>query len=125
MRNIVTILSLLLATSAAAATPDLAALVSRHEAATVADRCWLHQHPELSDRESATRAYLLERLREIPGVTVVDGAWGQGLVAVLAGAKDGPVIAWRADMDGLPITEHVTCRSPRRGAIPSAAATSA
>jgi amidohydrolase len=107
MRNIVMILSLLLATSAVAATPDLAALVARHEAATLADRRWLHQHPELSDRETGTRAYLLERLREIPGVTVVEGEWGQGLVAVLAGAAGGPVIAWRADMDGLPITEQV------------------
>jgi amidohydrolase len=108
MRIVMTMFVLLLAVSAAAATPDFDALVARHEAATLADRRWLHQHPELSDREVATRAYLLERLREIPGVTVVEGDWGQGLVAVLAGAAGGPVIAWRADMDGLPVVEPVT-----------------
>jgi amidohydrolase len=121
MRTVV-VLSILLATaSAVAAAPDFTALVARHEAATLADRRWLHQHPELSDREVATREYLRQRLQEIPGVQVIDGNWGQGLVAVLAGAASGPVIAWRADMDGLPIIEQVdvpfasTCRDTLGG----------
>jgi amidohydrolase len=107
MRIILSLLAVLAATSSLAAAPDLAGLAARHEAATLADRRWLHQHPELSGREVATRAYLAERLGEIPGVEMVAGDWGLGLVAVLRGALPGPVIAWRADMDALPITETV------------------
>lgn len=107
MRIILSLLAALAATSSLAAAPDLAALAARHEAATLADRRWLHQHPELSGREVATRAYLSERLGEIPGVEMVAGDWGLGLVAVLRGALPGPVIAWRADMDALPISETV------------------
>lgn len=124
MRHIVAAFVLFCAATAATAAPapDFAALTARHEAVTLADRRWLHQHPELSGREVATRAYLLQRLQHIPGVTIVEGGWGGlGLVAVLAGAPDGPVIAWRADMDALPITEAVdvpfasTCRDTVAG----------
>jgi amidohydrolase len=107
MRTVVVLFVVLAAASSLAAEPDFVALTSRHEAATIADRRWLHQHPELSGREVATRAYLVERLREIPGVEIVEGNWGLGVVAVLEGAAAGPVIAWRADTDGLPVTEQV------------------
>ena len=87
MRIVVLLPVLLAAASAVAATPDFAALAARHEAATLADRRWLHQHPgAVRAARSATRAYLLERLREIPGVKMVEGDWGLGLVAVLGGA---------------------------------------
>ncbi len=121
MRIVIILLAALAAAPTLAATPDFADAVARHEAVTLADRRWLHQHPELSGREVATRAYLLERVREVPGVKVVEGNWGLGLVAVLEGARPGPVIAWRADTDALPISEQVdapfasTCRDTLDG----------
>jgi amidohydrolase len=85
--------------------PGGAALVAKHEAATVADRRWFHANPELSGREFRTQAKLRQILTDIPGVEFVPGEWGTGLVAMLRGAKPGPLVAWRADIDALPITE--------------------
>jgi amidohydrolase len=73
---------------------------------TIADRRWMHQHPELSRREFRTQEYLRSRLLEIPGVELIEGKWGTGLVAVLRGGKPGPLVGYRADMDALPITEE-------------------
>jgi len=91
--------------AAAPPRPDFAALGARHTETTLADRRWMHAHPELSGREFGTRAWLRERLTEIPGVELIDGEWGTGLVAMLDGGRPGPLIAWRADFDGLPVTE--------------------
>ncbi len=85
--------------------PDFAALAARHEAQTVADRRWLHANPELSGREYATQAKLRLDLQHIPGVELIEGDWGTGLVAILRGQRPGPLVAWRADIDALPITE--------------------
>jgi len=87
------------------AAPDFVALTEQFEAETVQDRRWLHQNPELSGRETETQAYLRRTLEQIPGVTFIDGDWGTGLVLEIEGAHPGPRIAWRADIDGLPVTE--------------------
>ncbi len=65
----------------------------------------LHAHPELSFAEFATSAYLLKQLRAA-GLEVTVAADGISLVAVLCGAQPGPVIAFRADLDALPIAEE-------------------
>ncbi len=93
------------AAPANAATPDFAALAARHEAEAVQTRRTLHEHPELSRREHETQRRLKAYLSEIPGVELVDGEWGTGVIARLVGGRPGPIVAWRADMDGLPITE--------------------
>jgi len=85
--------------------PDFAALAARHAEQTMADRRWLHQHPELSLREFKTQAWLRDKLREIPGIEFVEGEWGTGLVAILRGGRPGPLVACRADIDALPVTE--------------------
>lgn len=72
----------------------------------VEDRRWLHQHPELSNREVDTAAYVARRLRSL-GLPVQTGVARTGVVAVLQGGRPGPVIALRADMDGLPVVEDV------------------
>lgn len=101
----VLLLGFLVGPRVAAAQPDFQSLSKKYEAQTLADRRWLHEHPELSNRERGTRQYLHRALEKIPGITFVEGDWGTGLVAELKGARPGPRIAWRADMDALPITE--------------------
>ncbi len=89
-----------------AAPPDFRALVQKYEEETVLHRRWLHENPELALREIETSAYLRHALEGIRGVELVPGDWGTGLVAILSGGLDGPLIAWRADMDGLPLDEN-------------------
>lgn len=64
----------------------------------------LHQHPELSFAEAGTAAFIAERLDEL-GIPFSKGWGGHGIVAELTGHGPGPVVALRADMDALPITE--------------------
>jgi amidohydrolase len=66
----------------------------------------LHQHPELSNREVETAKFVAEKLRGF-GLQPQIGIARTGVVAVLTGARPGPVVALRADMDGLPVTEEV------------------
>jgi amidohydrolase len=66
----------------------------------------LHQHPELSNREFETAKYVAERLRSF-GLEPRTGVAKTGVVAVLKGGRPGPVVALRADMDGLPVKEEV------------------
>ncbi len=65
----------------------------------------LHQYPELSNREFKTSAYIAEKMKAL-GLEVQTGIAKTGVVATLKGAKPGPVIALRADMDGLPVKER-------------------
>jgi amidohydrolase len=69
-------------------------------------RRWFHAHPELSNREVETSAEIARRLREM-GYEPRTGIAGHGVVAVLEGGRPGPVVAWRADIDALPIDEAV------------------
>ncbi len=65
----------------------------------------LHEHPELSNREFRTSKLLARHLRKI-GYKVKTGIAHTGVVGVLKGGKPGPVVALRADMDGLPVIER-------------------
>jgi amidohydrolase len=65
-----------------------------------------HMHPELSNREERTSKVVAERLRAL-GLEVKTGVGKYGVVALLKGAKPGPVVAVRADMDALPIQETI------------------
>ncbi|RUO53706.1 M20 family metallopeptidase [Pseudidiomarina homiensis] len=64
----------------------------------------LHQHPELSNREFRTAKVVAEHLRKL-GLEVQTEVAHTGVVGILKGAKPGPVVALRADMDALPVTE--------------------
>ncbi|MFY9553840.1 MAG: amidohydrolase [Blastocatellia bacterium] len=66
-----------------------------------------HMHPELSNREERTSRVVAERLRAIGLDEVRTGVGKHGVVALLKGAKPGPVVAVRADMDALPIQETI------------------
>jgi amidohydrolase len=91
-----------------AASP-LAAEIDKRAAAIEQDllawRRHLHQHPELSNRETETSKFIAEKLRSF-GLTPKTGIARHGVVAVLEGAQPGPMVALRADMDGLPVVEE-------------------
>jgi len=69
-------------------------------------RRYLHQHPELGNREFKTAAYIVDQLQGL-GLEIKTGIGKTGVVAILKGGKPGPVIALRADMDALPVKEMV------------------
>jgi amidohydrolase len=65
-----------------------------------------HQNPELGNNEKRTAAIVAKHLKGL-GMDVKTGVAKTGVVGILKGGKPGPVIALRADMDGLPVTERV------------------
>ena len=69
-------------------------------------RRYLHQHPELGNREVETAKFVAEHLRKL-GIEVKTGVAKTGVVGILKGSQPGPVIGLRADMDALPVTERV------------------
>lgn len=64
----------------------------------------MHQHPELSNREFETAAYVEKHLRGL-GLEVRTGIAHTGVIGILRGEQPGGVIALRADMDALPVPE--------------------
>lgn len=84
----------------------------------VAERRDFHEHPELSNRETRTAKVVAERLRAL-GLEVRTGVARNGVVALLKGGKPGPVVAYRADMDALPIleTHNVPYKSQNPGVM--------
>jgi amidohydrolase len=65
----------------------------------------IHQYPELSVEEVKTAAYVADHLKKL-GLEVQTGIAKTGVVGLLKTGKPGPVIALRADMDALPVTER-------------------
>src|SRR6266581_4100133 len=72
----------------------------------VAWRRDIHEHPELSNRETRTADLVAQHLRSL-GLEVRTGVAHTGVIGVLRGGRPGPVVALRADMDALPVTEEV------------------
>lgn len=66
----------------------------------------IHQNPELGNREFNTAKLVADHLRSL-GIEVQEKVAHTGVVGILRGAKPGPCIALRADMDALPIVERV------------------
>jgi amidohydrolase len=75
------------------------------EKKVVAWRRDIHQHPELGNREFQTATKIAAHLQAL-GMEVKTGVGKTGVVGLLKGGKPGPVVALRADMDGLPVTER-------------------
>jgi amidohydrolase len=65
----------------------------------------IHQHPELGNYEVRTAGLIAKHLESL-GIEVRTGVAKTGVVGVLKGGKPGPVVALRADMDALPVTER-------------------
>ena len=66
----------------------------------------IHEHPELGNRETRTAKIVADHLRSL-GIEVKANVAHTGVVGVLRGGKPGKVVALRADMDALPVTEQV------------------
>jgi amidohydrolase len=65
-----------------------------------------HEHPELGNQEVRTAKIIGDHLRSL-GMEVTENVAVTGVVGVLKGGKPGPMVALRADMDALPVTERV------------------
>lgn len=76
------------------------------ESKVIALRRDFHQNPELGNREFKTAEKIASYLRSL-GIEVQTGVAKTGVVGILQGGKPGPVVALRADMDALPVTERV------------------
>jgi amidohydrolase len=85
----------------------IAAATDKIEARVVAWRRDFHQNPELGNREVRTAHIVAEHLRALGFDGVQEKVAHTGVVGVLKGGLPGPVVALRADMDGLPVTEEV------------------
>jgi len=96
--------------STAAATPSLEQRIddaaARVESKVIACRRDIHEHPELGNREVRTTKLVADRLRAL-GIEVKENVAHTGVVGLLRGGKPGRVVALRADMDALPVTEQV------------------
>ena len=71
-------------------------------------RRFLHKRPEPAFEEFETAAAVAERLKFLPGMQVLEGVGGTGVVALLGEEKQGPCLALRADMDCLSLQEENT-----------------
>jgi amidohydrolase len=75
------------------------------EAKVIEWRRDFHQHPELGNREYKTAEKISEHLRKL-GIEVQTGVAHTGVVGLLKGGEPGAVVALRADIDALPVTER-------------------
>lgn len=104
--NAVLMLSLLAQGPLARVQAQLDKEIARVMPQVVAWRRDIHQHPELSNREVRTAKLVADELTRL-GLEVRTGVAHTGVVGVLRGGRPGPVVALRADMDALPVTEQV------------------
>lgn len=107
MHRIITGGIALLAAAAPAAgqgDPRVEAAVARYADEIIRLRQQIHQNPELGNREFETAKLVAEHLRK-NGLEVQTEVAHTGVVGILRGGRPGPVVAVRADMDALPVTE--------------------
>ena len=97
--------------SAFAATPPALAsriddAAAKVEQSVITARRDIHQHPELGNREFRTAKLVADKLRAL-GIDVEEKVAHTGVIGLLKGGRPGKVVALRADMDALPVTEQV------------------
>ncbi|MBM3285159.1 MAG: amidohydrolase [Candidatus Aminicenantes bacterium] len=81
------------------------AIVQKITPALIEIRRDIHAHPELAFQEKRTAAIVAEYFQKL-GLEVRTGIAGTGVLGILRGEKEGPVVGVRGDMDALPITEE-------------------
>lgn len=87
-------------------TPEWTQEIDRRRGGLVALRRDFHRHPELSFAERRTAEIIAERLTAAQ-LEVRTGIGRTGVVGVLHGDRPGRTVAWRADIDALPLTESL------------------
>jgi len=112
------LLIFLIFTPKISATSNVEQMVKNIEPQVIKWRQHLHQNPELSNREFETAKYITKHLQNL-GLEVQTGVAITGVVAVLDSGKPGPVVALRADIDGLPVLEqnNLPWKSTKRGEL--------
>lgn len=119
MKHLIPSVLLLLAfTPKIFAAANIEQMVKDIEPQVIKWRHHLHQNPELSNREFKTAKYIAKHLESL-GLAVQTGVAITGVVAVLDSGKPGPVVALRADIDGLPVLEqsNLSWKSTQRGEL--------
>lgn len=87
-------------------TADIERMADKIEPKVIEWRRDFHQYPELSNREFKTAEKIAAHLKSL-GLEVRTGIAHTGVLGILRGGKPGPVVALRADIDGLPVVERV------------------
>ncbi|MEM9647606.1 MAG: amidohydrolase [Bacteroidota bacterium] len=105
MRRLIFLALLLLGTTAWGQGPNLEKDYAAIESKVIAWRHDIHQNPELSNREFKTAEKIAKHLKSL-GIEVTTGVAHTGVVGVLKGNQPGKVVALRADIDALPVTER-------------------
>ena len=109
MKKIFLPIILLFSISAFSQSDDLRNQISKAadkiEPKIIAWRRDIHEHPELGNHEVRTSGIIAKHLQSL-GIEVKTGVAKTGVVGILKGGKPGPVVALRADMDALPVTER-------------------
>ncbi|MDO5407034.1 MAG: amidohydrolase [Eubacteriales bacterium] len=79
---------------------------------------WLHRHPELGYREQETADFIAAQLSAMDGIEVTRPC-ETGVLGILRGVRPGRIVAFRADIDALPIEElaEVPYRSEHPGVM--------
>lgn len=103
--SVLALFSVTLPTIAADMSREINAATERILPRVIEWRRYIHQHPELSNREFKTAEYIEAHLRRL-GLEVRTGIAKTGVVGILRGPQPGPVIGLRADMDALPVEER-------------------
>ncbi len=104
MKNL-TILLFLISVGLHAQSKKIDKLINNIEPKVIEWRRDFHQHPELSNREFKTAEKIAKHLKSL-GLEVQTNVAHTGVVGILKGGKPGAVVALRADIDALPVTER-------------------
>ncbi|AXT54695.1 amidohydrolase [Aquimarina sp. MMG015] len=86
--------------------PSINSMSEKVESKVIEWRRDFHQNPELSNREFETAKKIAKHLKSL-GIEVTENVAKTGVVGILKGGKEGKVVALRADIDALPVTERV------------------
>lgn len=68
-------------------------------------RRYLHQNPELPEREFGTAQYIAGQLSELGPSRLLEGVGGAGVIAIFDSGREGPSVLFRSELDALPIQE--------------------
>lgn len=105
MKKVLTLVCIFCFLSVSGQGPNLEKDYAAIESKVIEWRHDIHQNPELSNREFKTAEKIAKHLKSL-GIEVTTGVAKTGVVGILKGDNPGKVVALRADIDALPVTER-------------------